>query len=332
MARIINSFDECLSLLFDNAQPTGKAMYIGNVELKNRLILAPLASMLRLSLRLTYRKLGAAMTCVGVIDAKAVAQGKEHRLINLLGHEEITDDREKPVCIQLIGADMADVVEAAKRIERFASIIDLNCSGPIKRVRNLGYGAVLLRNPRFIAELVSALVEKVSVPVTVKIRIGIKGDDVDVCEVARKCETAGASAIIVHARFASEGYAGPVHWDAIRAVKQSVGIPVVGNGGVHSALDAKAMLEKTGCDFVMIGTSAIINPLIFYQTNQLLLTGVVPKRSKLGGLPKFFREYAACARSIESKSTLKFLRRNCRNFLKMRSYMRKLSTGIVKLE
>lgn len=307
-------------------------MYIGDLELENKLILAPLANMLRLSLRLTYRKLGAAMTCVGVIDAKAVAESKGEKLINLLGQEEVTNDEERPVSVQLIGGQINKMAEAAKRIEKFASIIDLNFSGPIQRVIDKGQGAACLKNPGLIAEMVGAVVENVSVPVTAKIRIGFQGNDVNVLKVAENCETAGASAIIVHARSVSEGYAGPVHWDVIKKVKENVGIPVVGNGGVHSAFDAKAMLERTGCDFVMIGTSAIINPLIFYETNRLLQTGHLPKTNQIMTLAKFLRQYSVFARRIESKSTLKFIKRSCRNFLKMRSYMKKIKAGTVTLK
>jgi len=273
------------------------------------------------------------MTCVGVIDAKAVAESREDKLINIFGREEITNDEERPVSVQLIGSEINKVVEAAKRIEKFASIIDLNFSGPIQRLIDQGYGAAsLLKNPGFIAEMVGAVVENVSVPVTAKIRIGIQGNDVDVLKVAKNCESAGASAIIVHARSASEGYTGPVHWDFIRKVKENVGIPVIGNGGVHSAYDAKAMLERTGCDFIMVGTSAIIKPLIFYETNKLLQTGTLPKTNQIIALARFLRQYSLFARQEESKNTIKFIKRSCRNFLKMRTYMKAIKAGTIRLE
>jgi nifR3 family TIM-barrel protein len=307
-------------------------MNIGNLELENKLILAPLANMLRLSLRLTYRKLGAAMTCVGVIDAKAVAESKGEKIINLLGREETTNEEERPVSIQLIGSEISEVVEAAKRIEKFASIIDLNFSGPINRVIDKGQGAACLRNPGLITEMVGAVVENVSVPVTAKIRIGIQGDDVDVLRIAKGCEAAGASALIVHARTVSERYAGQVHWEWIKRVKENVSIPVVGNGGVNSPFDAKAMLETTGCDFVMIGTSAIINPLIFYQTNQYLQTGTFTEMNETLALLKFFREYRVFARRIDSRGPLRFLKRSCGVFMKMRSFIKKIKAGTVTME
>ena len=171
-----------------------------------------------------------------------------------------------------------------------------------------------------------------SVPVTVKMRIGIKGNDVDVVRVAKSIEGAGASGITVHARSASEYYTGPAHWEYIKMVKESVGIPVTGNGGVRSATDAKAMLERTGCDFVMIGTSAIVNPLIFRQTNKLLETGMVTETSEIMGLLRFFRQYSVFAKRVEGKGLRRFIKHSCRNFLKMRAYMRAVQEGTRKLE
>jgi len=310
-----------------------KQSYIGQVRLDSRLVLAPMAGMLRLPVRLTYRRLGAAMTYVGVIDAGAVARAENDELINILGKREITNEEERPVCVQLIGANIDEVAAAAGRIQRFASVIDLNCSGPIQRLANQGYGAAsLLNDPAFIKEMVGAIVERVSLPVTVKIRIGLQGPDVDVVRIAQNCQEAGAAAITVHARFARQMYRGPAHWEWIKTVKQHVDIPVIGNGAVHSAFDAQAMLEQTGCDFVMIGTAAFINPLIFLQTNQLLETGHCPAIGSTRALLRFFREYSIHARKIESKGLVRFLRSSCKNFLRVRSFMQKIQSGQVTLE
>jgi len=305
-------------------------MHIGNVKLENRLVLAPLAGMLRLPLRLTYREFGAAMTCVGVIDAKAIAESNGEKLINIGGKEEITNDEERPVSVQLIGSEISKVVAAAKRIEKIASIIDLNFSCPIQRVLEQGHGASLLRDPGRIAEIVGAVVKSVSVPVTAKIRIGIQGNDVDVLQIARNCETAGASAITVHARSASERYSGPVHWDYIRRVKENVGIPVVGNGGVHSAFDAREMIERTSCDLVMIGTSALINPLIFYETNELLRTGTLPKTNQVMALARFARQYCSFAKRTEPRRKAGLMACWFR-LRRMRSYMKNIQNGSVTL-
>lgn len=310
----------------------GDVMQIGKLKLENRVVLAPLAGMLRLSLRMTYRSLGAAMTCVGAIDAKKVAESKDGRMINILGKEEVTSEEEKPVCVQLIGSDVGYMAEAARRMENFASVIDLNFSGPLRRTIDNGCGAAILRNPEHTARIVEAVVRSVNVPVTAKIRIGIKGNDIDIIRVAKSIEGAGASAITVHGRSANEYYAGPVHWEYIKKVKDSVRIPVTGNGGVCSASDARAMLEKTGCDFVMIGTGAIINPWIFQQTNELLRTGEMYQVSEMTGLLKFFRRYFVFARRVEGKGIYKFLKHSCRNFVRMRTYMIGIQAGTNKLE
>jgi len=292
-----------------------------------------MAGMVRLPVRLTYRRLGAAMTCVGVIDARAVVRGEEDELISILGKREITNEEERPVSVQLIGADVETVATAARRIQRFASVIDLNCSGPIQHLVDQGYGgASLLCDPAFIKEIVSAVVKSVNLPVTVKIRIGIKGPDVDVVRIAQNCQEAGAAAIAVHARYARQMYCGPAHWEWIKTVKDHVDIPVIGNGAVHSPVDAKAMLEQTGCDFVMIGTAAFINPLIFLQTNEFLRTGHCPSISNTRTLLRFFREYARHARKIESKGPVRFLRSSCKNFLRVRSFMQKIQSGQAALE
>lgn len=292
-----------------------------------------MAGMLRPSVRLTYRRLGAAMTCIGVTDAGAVARAEEDGLINILGKRETTCEQEQPVSVQLIGANVDEVATAAGRIEKFASVIDLNCSNPIRRLIDQGYGgADLLRHPGLIREMVGAVVERVRIPVTVKIRIGLEGPDVDVVRLAQNCQEAGAAAIAVHARFANQKYYGPAHWESIRIVKQSVDIPVIGNGAVYSAFDARAMIEQTGCDFVMIGTAAFIHPLIFHQTHTLLETGHCPAISDTRALLRFFRTYRVFARKMESKGFVRFLRSSCRNFLRVRSFMQKIQSGQTTLE
>jgi tRNA-dihydrouridine synthase len=196
-----------------------------------------------------------------------------------------------------------------------------------------GYGlAGLLKDPARMKEIVAAVAGSVRIPVTAKIRIGFEGPDVDVVRIAQICQDAGASAITVHARFVRQMYRGPAHWEWIKRIKDEVDIPVVGNGAVGSPLDAKAMLEQTGCDFVMIGTAAFINPLIFRQTNELLETGRYRPTSDARALLEFFRRYFACARKVESRSLLSFLRRSCRDFLRVRAYVQRIQTGQTALE
>jgi nifR3 family TIM-barrel protein len=308
-------------------------LQIGNVKLENRLILAPMAGMLRLSLRMAYRQSGCAMTCIGVVDARAVAQSESDDLITILGNQETTNQEERPVCVQLIGSDVAHMVEAARRIQRHASIINLNFSGPIQRLIDAGYGAAdFLRRPRDIEKMVAAVAGAVSIPVTTKIRIGFKGNDVDVVDIAARCQGAGAAAIFVHARTVSQMYRWPAHWEWIEKVKRTVSIPVIGNGGVNTPEDAAAMLDQTGCDFVMLGKAPFVNPMIFAQINQFLKTGKYSRFSETAALLKFFWRYWQVERRMHSQGPLRFIKRRCRPFLKMRKYMQNLQNGTVNLD
>ena len=305
---------------------------IGNIELENRLILAPMAGMARLPLRLAYRQLGAAMTCVGVIDAAAVAQASTDELINFLGKREVTSEQERPVCVQLLGGEVRTMAAAARRIQRFASIIDLNFSGPLQKVLARAYGAALLKNVDLIREIVGAVVEGVDIPVTAKVRIGFHGPDVDVIRIAQCCQKAGAAALVVHARFVDQMYRGPAHWEWIQRIKENVDIPVIGNGAVHDPHDARAMLEQTGCDFVMIGTAAYVNPLIFFQTNRLLETGHCPRFGTARTLFRFLNVYRGFVGQIEGKGPWRFLRSSCKNFLRVRAFMQAIQSGRAALE
>jgi tRNA-dihydrouridine synthase B len=309
------------------------ARHIATVELENRLILAPMAGMLRLPVRLTYRRLGAAMTCIGVIDARAVVQSPDNVMLNILGKQEITCEEERPVSVQLVGAEAEVLARAARVVQSRGSVIDLDFSGPTRRLIDNGYGAAgLLRDPCRIKDIVAAVAGSVGIPVTAKIRIGFDGPDVDVVRIAQNCQEAGAAALGVHARFVRQMYCGPAHWEWIKRVRDEVDIPVIGNGAIQSPLDVRAMIEQTGCDFVMIGTAAFVNPLIFRQANELLETGRYRQASSTRALLEFFRHYFAFARRVESRSILTFLRRSCRDFLRVQAYMRKIQTGQTTLE
>ena len=303
---------------------------IRDVKLAARTVLAPICGVLSLPLRLAFRRFGAALSYVAVLDAKAVASTAQARLINILGREEATCEEEQPVAIQLIGFDPRTVAEAARRVEPSANIIDLNFSGPLTCVTGREMGASLLGRPERIGEIIHAVVERVSVPVTAKIRIGIQGHDIDVARVARICQDAGASAIAVHARSSDEGYSGDAHWKFIKIVKAATTIPVIGNGAVRRPEDAVAMVRQTGCDFVMICSAAFANPLIFRQANALLEADGKTDDSRLAGLVGFMREYYFQVRKHESKNRRKAFKKSFRQFLALRTYMKKLAAGKVE--
>lgn len=234
---------------------------IGNVEIKNQLVLAPMAGISNTSYRKIVKKMGVGLIYAEMVSTNALTYGNE-KTFNLLKMSE----EERPIVQQIFGSDVESFVTAAKLIEEkmHPDIIDINMGCPVPKVAlRAQAGSALLKNPEKIGEIVAAVVNSVSVPVTVKIRSGWDEKSINAVEVAKICEKSGASAIAIHARTRSEGYSGKANWNIIKEVKKSVSIPVIGNGDVTSPKIAKKMLDETGCDAVMIGRGALGNPWIF---------------------------------------------------------------------
>lgn len=234
---------------------------IGNVEIKNQLVLAPMAGISNTSYRKIVKKMGVGLIYAEMVSTNALTYGNE-KTFNLLKMSE----EERPIVQQIFGSDVESFVTAAKLIEEkmHPDIIDINMGCPVPKVAlRAQAGSALLKNPEKIGEIVTAVVNSVSVPVTVKIRSGWDEKSINAVEVAKICEKSGASAIAIHARTRSEGYSGKANWSIIKEVKKSVSIPVIGNGDVTSPKIAKKMLEETDCDAVMIGRGALGNPWIF---------------------------------------------------------------------
>lgn len=234
---------------------------IGKVEIKNQLVLAPMAGISNTSYRKIVKKMGVGLIYAEMVSTNALTYGNE-KTFNLLKMSE----EERPIVQQIFGSDVKTFVTAAKLIEEkmHPDIIDINMGCPVPKVAlRAQAGSALLKNPEKIGEIVTAVVNSVSVPVTVKIRSGWDEKSINAVEVAKICEKRGASAIAIHARTRSEGYSGKANWNIIKEVKKSVSIPVIGNGDVTSPKLAKKMLDETGCDAVMIGRGALGNPWIF---------------------------------------------------------------------
>lgn len=234
---------------------------IGNVEIKNQLVLAPMAGISNTSYRKIVKKMGVGLIYAEMVSTNALTYGNE-KTFNLLKMSE----EERPIVQQIFGSDVESFVTAAKLIEEkmHPDIIDINMGCPVPKVAlRAQAGSALLKNPEKIGEIVTAVVNSVSVPVTVKIRSGWDEKSINAVEVAKICEKSGASAIAIHARTRSEGYSGKANWSIIKEVKKSVSIPVIGNGDVTNPKIAKKMLEETDCDAVMIGRGALGNPWIF---------------------------------------------------------------------
>jgi len=249
---------------------------IGNLVIENKIILAPMAGVSNSPFRVLSRKYGAGLVFAEMVSDKGLLYNNE-KTIKLL----YMTDVEKPMAQQIFGSDLKTMVEAAVYIDKNsnADIIDINMGCPVPKVAiKAQAGSALMKNPDLIYEIVSEIVKRVSKPVTVKIRSGWDHSSVNAVEVAKRIEAAGAAAITVHARTRSQGYSGLADYDVIKAVKEAVKIPVIGNGDVIDGPSAKRMLEHTGCDAVMIGRGALGNPWIFREIDAYLKDGTILNR------------------------------------------------------
>lgn len=244
-------------------------MDIGNVELENPYILAPMAGVTDLPFRLLCKEQGAGLLCMEMISAKALQYKNKNTKTLLSIHPD-----EYPVSLQLFGSDADIISRMAQEIEELPfQILDINMGCPVPKVVKNGEGSALMNQPGLVYEIVSKTVKAIRKPVTVKIRKGFDENHVNAVEIAKIAEAAGAAAIAVHGRTREQYYSGKADWDIIRQVKRAVSIPVVGNGDVFSVKSALALREQTGCDGVMIARGAQGNPWIFSELVQYERTG-----------------------------------------------------------
>ena len=246
-----------------------RKLTIGNVTLENNIILAPMAGVTDLPFRLLCRQQGAGLVCMEMVSAKAIYYNNKNTEELLEVHPE-----ELPVSLQLFGSDPEIVADMAARIqERPYAILDFNMGCPVPKVVNNGEGSALMKNPKLVEQILTALVRAVKKPVTVKIRKGFDDSCINAVEIAKIAESCGVAAIAVHGRTRAQYYSGDADWNIIRQVKEAVRIPVIGNGDVTGPESALAMLEETGCDGVMVGRAAQGNPWIFREITHYLETG-----------------------------------------------------------
>lgn len=239
---------------------------IGGVPLKSHAVLAPMAGVSDRAYRELCVRFGAAYCVSEMVSSKALS-------FNSKKSEELMEisDLERPCGIQIFGDDPKCMADAAKHaLENKPDIIDINMGCPAPKISSNGSGSALMKNPRLCGEIVKAVTAVTDIPVTVKIRKGWDDDSVNAVEVAKICESAGAAAITVHGRTRQQYYKPPVDYDIIRAVRESVSVPVIANGDIDSTERAKEVMDITGCDLVMIGRATLGNPWIFSQINAFL--------------------------------------------------------------
>lgn len=242
---------------------------IGEIQMENPYVLAPMAGVTDLPFRKLCKEQGAGLICTEMVSAKAISFHNK----NTEALMEM-DPSEHPVSLQLFGSEPELMAEVAKSIEeRPFEILDINMGCPVPKVVNNGEGSALLKNPKLIGKIIKAVSGAIRKPVTAKMRIGFEGYPVDPVEIAKIMEDSGAAAIAVHGRTRQQYYSGHADWDTIRKIKEAVRIPVIGNGDVDSPEKAEALLKETGCDAVMIGRAVRGNPWIFRELNHYFLTG-----------------------------------------------------------
>ncbi len=248
---------------------------IGNIEIKNNVVLAPMAGICNSAFRRIVKEFGAGLIYAEMVSDKAIVYENEKTKKMLY-----MTDEERPISQQIFGSDVESFVNAAKIVykEMKPDIIDINMGCPVPKVAvSAQAGAALLKNPEKVGEIVKQVVNAVPIPVTVKIRSGWDFNHINAIEIAKICEKNGASAICIHPRTRSQRYEGKADWSIIKEVKKNVSIPVIGNGDIKTVYDAKKMLEDTKCDAIMVGRGVLGNPWLIRDIINYLNYGIIPK-------------------------------------------------------
>ena len=263
-------------------------MKIGNIEIENCLALGPMAGVTDLPFRLLCKEMGCKMLYTEMVSAKAILYKNKNtkELLNI-------DKNEHPVGVQLFGSDPDIMAQIAAQVEEGeCDFIDINMGCPVPKIVNNGEGSALLKQPKLVEEILTKMVKAVNKPVTVKIRKGFENGTVYAVEIAKIAESCGVSAIAVHGRTREQYYSGKADWDVIKDVKKAVKIPVIGNGDIFSAEDAKAMKEYTGCDGLMVARGARGNPWIFREIKEYLENGNVIDKPTINDIREMIIRHA----------------------------------------
>lgn len=271
------------------------SLKIGNVKINGNLILGPMAGVTDLPFRILCKEQGADLIYTEMVSAKGI-QYNNKNTENLL----MVSEEERPAALQLFGADPYIMSETAKRIEhRNFDILDINMGCPVPKVVNNFEGSALMKDPKLVGEIVHAISSAIEKPLTVKIRKGFTESTANAVEIAKIAEANGAAAIAVHGRTREQYYSGKADWNIIRAVKEAVSVPVIGNGDVFTPEDAKRLIEETGADGIMVARGARGNPWLFRQIKQYLETGRKREKPSVDEAVKMMLRHARL--SIEYK-------------------------------
>lgn len=272
---------------------------IGNVQIENPFVLAPMAGVTDLPFRVLCKEQGAGLICMEMVSAKAISFHNK----NTIALMEV-DPGEHPVSMQIFGSEPDLMADVAKSIEdRPFDILDINMGCPVPKVVNNGEGSALLKSPDLMERIVKKVSSAIHKPVTVKVRIGFENAPVDIVEIAKRLEDAGAAAIAVHGRTRQQYYSGTADWDTIRKVKEAVHIPVIGNGDVDSPKKAEALFHQTGCDAVMVGRAVRGNPWIFREMNHYFQTGELLERPSAQEIREMILRHARAQIALKGEFT-----------------------------
>ncbi len=255
-------------------------------KLKSKALLSPMAGVTDIAFRLLAKSYGAGLTYTEFVSSAGIIRNNSNTLKMVETYSE-----EKPVGVQLFGNSVNEIVEAAKILESKFDVIDVNCGCPAWKVIKTGAGSAMLNNVEQISKFINKLATEINKPVTLKIRTGIDENKINAVEIAKSAEDSGAAAIAVHGRTQKQGYSGEANWDIITKVKESVNIPVIGNGDVFTPEIFKKRLDESGVDFIMIARGALGNPFIFKQIEDYLKFGTYEKSNCL----EQFKEYLVLA-------------------------------------